>query len=155
MSSASGAMLWTFQAFPTVQRTALGMPLWLAKILSPEVGVISDNKKVYGAISWLMFEHTTDLYFSSTCDLVQEVKSQIAASVRPQRSTNFHQLLDPSAAEEHVVPSVNDLADESFSICTAATDTSGNTMTIVAYNVVANPVIYEKPGVKVEGGFPE
>ena len=131
------------------------MPFWLAKILSPEVDAVSDIKKVCGAISWLMFEHTTGLYFSSTCDLVQEVKSQIAASVRPQRSTIFHQLLDPSAAEEHVMPSVNDLANESFSICTAAADTSGNTMIIVAYNVVANPVIYEKSGVRVEGGFPE
>ena len=89
-----------------------------------------------------MFEHTTDLYFSSTCDLVQEVKSQIAASVRPQRSTLFHELLGPSAAEGHVVPLVNDLADGSFSICTVAADTSGNTMTIVAYDVVANPIIY-------------
>lgn len=138
-----------------MQRIALGMPLWLAKILSPEVGAISDIKKVCGAISWLMFEHTTDLYFSSTCDLVQEVKSQIATSVRPQRSTIFHQLLDPSAAEEHVVPSVSDLADESFSICAAAADTSGDTMTIIAYDAVANPVIHEKSEVRVERGFPE
>lgn len=90
MSRASGAIFWPFQAFPTVQRIALGMLFWLAKILSPEVGAVSDIKKRCGAISWLMFEHTTDLYFSSTCDLVQEVKSQIAAGVRPQRNTIFH-----------------------------------------------------------------
>ena len=133
-----------------MQRIALGMPFWLAKILSAEVGAVLNIKKMCSAISWLIFEHTTDLYFSSACDLVQEVKPQIAASVRPQRNTIFHQLLDPSAAEEHVVPSVNDLADESFSICTAAADTSGNTMTIVAYDAVANPVIYEKSEVRVE-----
>jgi len=111
MSMASGAIFWTFQVFSTVQRIALGMPFWLAKILSPEVGAFLDIKTVCGTISRLMFEHTTDLYFSSTCDLVQEAKSQIAGGIRPQRNTMFHQLLDPSAAEGHVVPSVNDLAD--------------------------------------------
>ena len=61
MSSASGTMFWTFQTFPTAQRTALGMPFWLAKILSPEVGAFLGIKKVCGASFWLIFKHTTNL----------------------------------------------------------------------------------------------
>ena len=62
----------------------------------------------------------------------------------PTRLTIFNQLLDPGVTEGHVVPSVDDLKDEAFSIVTAAADTTGNAMTIAAYNVISNKIICHK-----------
>lgn len=41
------------------------------------------------------------------------------------------------------MPSLDELAEESFVVCTATSDTTSNAMTIAMYNVVTNPVIYE------------
>jgi hypothetical protein len=72
------------------------------------------------------------------------VKSSIDASKgeKPSRLTIFNQFLDPNVAEGHIVPSVDDLKDEAFSIVTAAADTTSNAMTIASYNVISNETIY-------------
>ncbi|OCL03287.1 hypothetical protein AOQ84DRAFT_368516 [Glonium stellatum] len=100
------------------------MPYWLVKILSPVVGELLDSQK-------------------NTRNQVEEVKSKIAAGIKPERKTIFHQLLDPDTYEGHMVPSLDELAEESFVVCTATSDTTSNAMTIAMYNVVTNPVIYE------------
>jgi cytochrome P450 len=98
----------------------------------------------------------TDLSaLQQTRNLVGAVKSQIEASIKPQRKTIFHLLLNPNATEGHVVPTVDDLADESFAICTAAADTTGNCMTIAAYNVVSNPTIYSDLKKELRENFPD
>ena len=74
--------------------------------------------------------------------------------VPPTRLTIFNQLLDPGVTEGHVVPSVDDLKDEAFSIVTAAADTTGNAMTIAAYNVISNKTIYQKLVAELTGKFP-
>jgi cytochrome P450 len=74
---------------------------------------------------------------------------------KPTRLTIFNQLLDPNVAEGHVVPSVNDLKDEAVSIVTAAADTTGNAMTIAAYNVISNETIYNKLKAELREAFPD
>jgi cytochrome P450 len=74
---------------------------------------------------------------------------------KPTRLTIFNQLLDPDVAEGHVVPSVDDLKDEAFSIVTAAADTTGNAMTIAAYNVISNESIYHKLVTELRQAFPD
>jgi hypothetical protein len=74
---------------------------------------------------------------------------------KPTRLTIFNQLLDPDVAEGHVVPSVDDLKDEAFSIVTAAADTTGNAMTIAAYNVISNETIYHKLVTELREAFPD
>lgn len=74
---------------------------------------------------------------------------------KPTRLTIFNQLLDPEVAEGHVVPSVDDLKDEAFSIVTAAADTTGNAMTIAAYNVISNETIYRKLETELREAFPD
>lgn len=74
---------------------------------------------------------------------------------KPTRLTIFNQLLDPNVAEGHVVPSVDDLKDEAFSIVTAAADTTGNAMTIAAYNVISNETIYDKLRTELREAFPD
>jgi len=71
------------------------------------------------------------------------------------RTTIFHQLLDPNATEGHVVPSVDNMRDESFVILSAATDTTGNAMTIAMYEVVTNPAIYAKLAAELNAAFPD
>lgn len=61
---------------------------------------------------------------------------------KSKHKTIFHQLLNPKATEGHVVPGVEDLTDEAFTILTAAADTTGQTMAIVTFHVASNPAIY-------------
>jgi cytochrome P450 len=73
----------------------------------------------------------------------------------PTRLTIFNRLLDPDATKDHVVPSVDDLKDEAFSIITAAADTTGNAMTIAAYHIISNNSIYRKLVTELKEAFPD
>ena len=68
--------------------------------------------------------------------------------------TIFHQLLQPDAAEDYIVPSVEELADEAYSILGAAADTTGNALTIGTYNVVINTDIYQRLAAELKEAFP-
>jgi cytochrome P450 len=54
-----------------------------------------------------------------------------------------------------VVPTVDDLKDEAYSMLAAAADTTGNAMTVAAYKVVSNPEIYAKVREELEAAFPD
>jgi cytochrome P450 len=99
----------------------------------------------------------------TTCLLHQRCTKEIA-SVKQKidqgreesaRKTIFHQLLDPAATEGHVVPNVEDLTDEAFTILTAAADTTGHAMTMTSYYVISNPKIYHNLTVELERAFPD
>jgi cytochrome P450 len=70
------------------------------------------------------------------------------------RRTIFHDLLTSKPDVGYVVPPIEKLEDEAVSIMAAASDTTGNGMTIAAYNVVQNPVIYEKLKAELQAAFP-
>lgn len=70
------------------------------------------------------------------------------------RRTIFHELLTPKPEIDYVVPPIDKLQDEAVSIMAAASDTTGNGMTIAAYNVVQNPAIYEKVKAELKAAFP-
>lgn len=71
------------------------------------------------------------------------------------RMTIFHHLLTPNVTEGHVVPEVDQLKDEAYSILAAAADTTGNAMTIGAYHVISNPAIYQKLTAELTEAFPD
>lgn len=52
------------------------------------------------------------------------------------------------------VPSVEEIKDEALSILAAAADTTGNAMTVSAYNVVNNPEIYKRLCEELKAAFP-
>lgn len=84
------------------------------------------------------------------------IKSTMDAGVKNgSRTTIFHQLLDPDATEGHVVPSVDNMRDESFVILSAATDTTGNAMTVAMYEVATNSAIYAKLAAELNAAFPD
>lgn len=71
------------------------------------------------------------------------------------RPTIFHQLLRPDAAEGYTVPSVEQLKDEAYILLAAAADTTGNALTIAAYNVAINPEIYGRLTTELREAFPD
>jgi hypothetical protein len=72
------------------------------------------------------------------------------------RPSIFKALLSPDEkVKGYVVPTVDQLKDEAFSILAAAADTTGNGMTVAAYNVVNNPAIYKRLTKELEAEFPD
>jgi len=68
----------------------------------------------------------------------------------------FQALLSPQEKdEEYVVPMVDDLKNETYSILAASADTTGNAMTVSAYKVVSNPEIFDKVKNELEAEFPD
>jgi cytochrome P450 len=63
--------------------------------------------------------------------------------------------LTPNPDEGYVVPAVDDIKDEAYGILAAAADTTGNGMTVAAYNVVNNPTIYKKLRAELKAAFPD
>lgn len=63
--------------------------------------------------------------------------------------------MDPKATEGHVVPTVDELRDESFVMLSAAADTTGNAMTVAMYEVVSNNKIYSKLAAELNEAFPD
>lgn len=72
------------------------------------------------------------------------------------RPSIFQTLLSPNEKDpDYVVPTVDDLKDEAYSMLAAAADTTGNAMTVSAYNVVSHPEIYAKVRQELEAAFPD
>ena len=53
-----------------------------------------------------------------------------------------------------MIPTVDDLKDEAYSVLVASADTTGNAMTVAAYNVVSNPKIFDRVKKELEAEFP-
>jgi len=47
-----------------------------------------------------------------------------------------------------------ELKDEAYSVLVAAADTTGNAMTVAAFNAIYDPKIYEKLAKELENRFP-
>jgi hypothetical protein len=76
--------------------------------------------------------------------MILRVKEAVERGDKVSRKTVFHQLLRPHAAEGYRVPTIEELNDDAYVFVVAAADTTGNAMTIAAYNVVSNPEKYER-----------
>lgn len=131
----TGPALWTFQQFPVIQRVAKKMPFWLAERLSAPLALRRSQ------------------HMSSRAQVLK-VKAAVERDEKVSRTTIFHELLCPDAAEGYAVPNVDELSSEAQNILGAASDTTGNTLTIAAYNVVRNPDIYARLSAELKEAFP-
>lgn len=86
---------------------------------------------------------------------IADVKTRIENGEKESRRSIFHQLLDPNAAEGHVALNLDELVDESLVLVAAASDTTGNAMTIAAYNCIRSPRIYARVREELEDAFPD
>ena len=60
------------------------------------------------------------------------------------KPTIFQSLLTPNPSQGHVVTAVKQLKDEAYSILGAASNTTGNAITVAAYEVILDPAKYKK-----------
>jgi cytochrome P450 len=74
------------------------------------------------------------------------------AGEKVEKPCIFEALLTP--ADGYVVPTPDQIKDESYSILNAASDTTGNAMTVATYNVVINLEIYRKLTAELKAAFP-
>ncbi|EGD97356.1 benzoate 4-monooxygenase cytochrome P450 [Trichophyton tonsurans CBS 112818] len=129
-----GPMFWFFQQFPFLRPILLGVPPWVAKLTSPSL--------------------TRMLQFhQSSREQVVRVKRQVEANEKPERTTIFHQFLNPEFMKE--LPTVEQLKDEAYIVVAAAADTTGNAMTIGLYNTVSSPKIYAAVTAELREAFPD
>lgn len=91
------------------------------------------------------------------CEKIEDVKERMESGklASTERATIFTDLLDPEKQEGWPVPSVPDLSDESYSVVTAAADTTGNAMTIAAFHTMNNPEIHSKLRQELVKAFPD
>jgi cytochrome P450 len=69
--------------------------------------------------------------------------------------TIFHELLTPDPDQGYVVPPVDHLKDEAYTILGASADTAGNAMTWATYEVVSDPVMYKRLADELAAAFPD
>jgi cytochrome P450 len=94
--------------------------------------------------------------FQRCVEQIAAVKKEIdEGRDNSKHRTVFHQLLDPNASEGHVVPNVEELTEEMFTILTAGGETTGNAMTIITYYVLSDPEIYRKLVSELKTAFTE
>lgn len=132
-----GPAMWAFQQFPSLQALALKMPPWLAPKLSEPLGQV--------------------IGLQMTCvKQIEAVRSHIKNGTlnKSDRPTIFNDLLDAEKQDGWAVPSTWELKDEVYSVLAAAADTTGNAMTIAAYNVLKDPSISSKLRTELLQAFP-
>ena len=83
------------------------------------------------------------------------MQGRIDKGVKPKRKTIFHNLLDPELNLTGKTPTADYMAGEAFSLCVAASDTSGNVMTTAIYHTITNPAIYNSVKHELREAFPD
>ena len=80
------------------------------------------------------------------------MKAKLDAGEKLEKPCIFEALLAPG--EGYVIPTPDQVKDEAYSILNAASDTTGNAMTVAARNVVINPKIYRTLTEELKAAFP-
>jgi hypothetical protein len=83
---------------------------------------------------------------------VLAVKAKLDAGEKMEQPCIFEALLAP--ADDYEVPTPEQVKDESYAVLNAASDTTGNAMTVAAYNTVISPEIYGRLTVELKAAFP-
>lgn len=137
MARGIGPALWVFQQFPTFQSIALSTPPWMAPYLS----------KPLGYVTGMQMECVRQ---------IEGVKEKMKDGKDVGRETIFTTLLTPEDKPKgYVVPTTWQLKDEAYSVLVAAADTTGNAMTVAAFNVLYNQQIYAKLASELFQHFPD
>jgi cytochrome P450 len=132
-----GPAMYTFQQLPSFQKVALATPPWLAPYLSEPLGCVTGFQQDCGKTA-------------------QEVKQKMDEGKLGKRQTIFSTLLTKEGQPDgYQMPNREVLMQEAYSILAAAADTTGNAMTVAAYHILKNPLIYQKLVKNLEERFPD
>lgn len=136
MARGVGPAMWVFQQFPSFQSLALKTPPWMAPYMS----------KPLGYVTGMQMECVRQ---------IEGVKSNMREGKHLGRQTIFTTLLtSEDKPEGYRIPTTWQLKDEAYSVLVAAADTTGNAMTVAAFNVLYNQEIYKKLVAELESRFP-
>lgn len=136
MARGIGPALYAFQQFPFLQRLALKIPPRLAPLLSRPLGYVTSMQ-------------------AECIRQIENVKEKMSQGQDTGRPTIFTTLLsNEDKPDGFRVPTTLELKDEAYSVLVAAADTTGNAMTVAAFNVIHNPVVYEKLAGELKSHFP-
>jgi cytochrome P450 len=114
---------------------ALKIPSWLAPLLSRPLGYVTSMQ-------------------AECIRQIESVKEKMSQGHDTGRATIFTSLLSSDDKPEGFrVPTTLELKDEAYSVLVAAADTTGNAMTVAAFNAIYNPEIYAKLSRELEGRF--
>ena len=137
MARGIGPALYAFQQIPSLQELALEIPPWLAPLLSRPLGYVTSMQ-------------------AECIRQIDAVKEKMRQGHDTGRSNIFTSLLSTDDKPEGFrVPTTLELKDEAYSVLVAAADTTGNAMTVAAFNTIHNPEIYEKLAKELEYHFPD
>lgn len=137
MARGIGPALYAFQQFPALQKLALKIPPWLAPLLSRPLG------------------HVTSMQ-TECIRQIENVKEKMSQGHDTGRATIFTTLLsEDDKPDGFIIPTTLELKDEAYSVLVAAADTTGNAMTVAAFNTLYNSKIYEKLATELETRFPD
>lgn len=130
-----GPALYVFQQLPSFQSLALKTPPWLAPYLSEPLGYVTGFQQERGKQA-------------------RKVKQRMAEGKLGDRPTIFSTLLDPEDKPKgYQIPNDDVMIQEAYSLLGAAADTTGNAMTVAAFNVLRNPQTYQKLAQELEKKF--
>lgn len=137
MARGIGPALYVFQQFPSFQSLALKTPPWMAPYLSTPLGYVTG----------LQMECVRQ---------VDDLKDRIDRGEIIGRQTIFSTLLAPEDKPDgYEVPTSWQIKDEAYSVLVAAADTTGNAMTVAAFNVLKDQTIYRRLVAELEATFPD
>ena len=87
---------------------------------------------------------------------IESVQKKLRDKKDLGRQTIFTTLLtDVDKPEGYKIPTTWQLKDEAYSVLVAAADTTGNAMTVAAFNVLYNQSIYQRLVAELEQKFPD
>ena len=86
---------------------------------------------------------------------MQSVQNNMNEGVTPRRPTIFYELLNPELNPTKQPPQTEVIVDEAWGICVAASDTTGNAMTVATYHAITNPEIQEALKRELRSRFPD
>jgi len=130
--------IWTNQQFPFLDPIMRSFPLWLAMRLFPTIGpLVAMRSVVEGGI--------------------KSIQAQIASGEEtPKRKTIFHHLLESNEAKkDRKADSMDHLIIEGIVVLSAATDTTGGTLTIATLNILSDSDIYRTLMAELKAAFPD
>ncbi|KAG4433709.1 hypothetical protein IFR05_010818 [Cadophora sp. M221] len=133
MVSGIGPCMWVFQQWPLLAKIVIALPPDLVKHINGPLKQMMNLR-----------EHCRTQ--------VRAVKANMDSGKKVDKPSIFPALLAPPPGIP--VPSVEEIKDEALSVLAAAADTTGNAMTVSAYNVVNNPEIYKRACEELKAAFP-
>ncbi|KAK4448316.1 Trichodiene oxygenase [Podospora aff. communis PSN243] len=130
-------MMYVLKLLPFLKRPLQGMPHWLARRINPLVT----------GLQTLMIEAHRQ---------VERIVKEIEGGVVPERETIFHTILNPQAGEgDYKVPPMQQVVDEAWGITGAAVETTGNTLSVIAWRVLSDGEVHRKLREELVRAFPE